>query len=210
MERGDLAAVAIGLLLVILLTAFLTLNGIPVPAPPSPAATPTPTHRVPPRQVTPPPVTMPTAVPTEFPATSRATTRRIFYTSEYYLLPVRFLPSDMELYGFSDVEWQYNRSVVFAYVEENHGGITETFTVPYPVWRITSTVFSTGTPEKARFRMILVDETTGQILEGAEIQYPGSVTKTVVAKERPLYMVIEAVNVERFMITLEAPSAFVQ
>jgi hypothetical protein len=138
------------------------------------------------------------------------TTRRIFYTNDYYTLPVRFLPGDMEMYGFSDVEWQYNRSVVFAFVEENHGGITETFEVPYPVWRMTCTVFSTKTPEKAWFRMILVDQTTGQILEGAEIHYPGSVTKVVVSKERPLYMVIEAVNVERYMITLEAPEVFVR
>ena len=145
----------------------------------------------------------------DLPTSPPVTARRIFYTGDYYLLPVRFLPSDMNLYGFSDVEWQYNDSVVFAYVEENHGGITESFTVPYPVWRMTSTLTSTRTPERARFRMILVDQGTGQVLEGAEIRYPGSVTKTVVAQERPLYMVIEAGNVERFMITLEAPSDIV-
>jgi D-alanyl-D-alanine carboxypeptidase len=78
--------------------------------------------------------------------------------------------------------------------------------VPYPVWRMTSTLDSTRTPERARFRMILVDRNTGQVLEGAEIHFPGSVTKTVVAQEKPLYMVIDAANVERFMITLEAPS----
>ncbi len=86
----------------------------------------------------------------------------------------------MGRYGFSDVQWQYNSSVAFAYIEENHGGITEPFTVPYPIWRMTSTLYATRTPEDARFRMILVDEQSGRILEGAEIHFPGSVTKTVV------------------------------
>jgi hypothetical protein len=115
----------------------------------------------------------------------------------------------MSIYGFSDVEWRYASSVVFAYMEENHGGITETFTVPYPVWRMTSTVSAARTPENARFRMILVDEKSGLILEGVEIRFPGRVTKTVAARGRPLYMVIAAEKVDSFMITLETPSVFV-
>jgi hypothetical protein len=201
MERGDLAAVAIGLLLVILLMALIPLAQ--APARPSPQVTPSPRPLTPTTTTPAPVLTLEPAV--DIP-TPQVTTRRIFYTGDYYLLPVRYLPSDMGIYGYSDVEWQYNSSVVFAYLEENHGGITETFTVPYPVWRITATLASSRNPEKARLRMILVDETTGQVLEGAEIRYPGSVTKTVVAREMPLYMVIGAENVERFMITLEAPS----
>ena len=124
--------------------------------------------------------------------------------------PAREEPQQAAGYGFSDVDWQYNSSVVFAYVEENHGGITESFTVPYPVWRVTATLSATRTPEKARFRMIVVDQETGQVLEGIEIRYPGSVAKTVVARGRPMYMIIGADNVERFMITLEAPTTFVR
>jgi hypothetical protein len=202
MERGDLAAVAIGLFLVVLLMAVLALAEVPSPV--SSRATPIPT---------PPPATPVTPSPAltlapvvELPETPAITSSRIFYTGNYFLLPVRYLPSDMGMFGFSDVEWQYNGSTVFAYVEENHGGITESFTVPYPVWRITSTLESTRTPHKARLRMILVDEATGQVLEGAEVNQPGSVTRVVVAESRPLYMVIGADNIERFMITLEAPS----
>jgi hypothetical protein len=202
MEKGDFTAVFIGILLVILLMAILPRAQAPPPAPAR--ATPTPTQAPVPGATPPPVLTQAPAV--ELPPAPGATTRRIFYTDDYYLLPVRFLPSDLSFYGFSDAEWQYNSSVVFAYIEENHGGITETFTVPYPVWRMTSTLDSTRTPERARFRMILVDRNTGQVLEGAEIHFPGSVTKTVVAQEKPLYMVIDAANVERFMITLEAPS----
>jgi hypothetical protein len=132
------------------------------------------------------------------------------YTNNYRLYPVRFLPGDMSNYGFSDTEWQYTSSVVFAYIEENHGGITENFTVPYPIWRMTSTISATRTPEIARFRMILVDEKSGLILDGAEIRFSGTVTKTVAARGRPLYMVIAAEKVDSFMITLEAPSVFVE
>jgi D-alanyl-D-alanine carboxypeptidase len=114
----------------------------------------------------------------------------------------------MSNYGSSDAEWKYSRSVIFAYIEENHGGISETFTVPYPVWRMTATVSATRTPEKARFRMILVDEQSGRILEGVEIRFPGSVTKVVAARGRPLYMIIAAENLDEFTINLEAPSDF--
>jgi hypothetical protein len=205
MERGDIAAVIIGLFLVILLTVLLSPSVQPsrqasgaVPTTPGPT---TPATPLPEATKGPPP---------ELPTPSPVITRRITYTDDYALLPVRFLPNDMSMYGSSDIEWQYNSSTVFAYVEENHGGITETFTVPYPVFRVNSTLSATRSPEKARFRMILVDELSGQILTCAEIHFPGTVTKTVSARGRPLYMVIEAEKVERFMITLEAPSVYVQ
>jgi hypothetical protein len=202
MERGDLAAVLIGLVLVIILTVVL--------APPvhsqTQAVEPVVTTRVPTTQVTPGPEA--TETPTTLPTPPPVTTKRIFYTNDYYLFPVRFLPGDMSMYGFSDVQWRYNSSVAFAYIEENHGGITEPFTVPYPIWRMISTVYAVKSPQNARFRMILVDEQGGQVLEGAEIHFPGSVTKTVVADKRPVYMVIEAENVDRFIITLETPSVF--
>jgi hypothetical protein len=205
MERGDIAAVAIGLLLVILLTALLSLPGRPSPQAPA-AVTATP---IPSPPATPVPETTERPTP-ETPAPPPVTARRISYTDDYHLLPVRFLPDDMSMYGFSDVDWQYNRTVVFAYVEESHGGITETFTVPYPMWRLTSTLPATESPERARFRMILVDEESGQILEGTEIHFPGRVTRTVAAKGRPLYMVIETEGIGQFSITLEAPAVFVQ
>lgn len=210
MERGDIAVVALAILLVALLTAFFSHGEAGAPATPV-LPTPAATTPVPPAPVS---GTQPTPFVTVVPATEvptpRITTRRIFYTGNFYLLPVRFIPGDMTMYGYSDVEWKYNSSRIFAYVEENHGGITESFTVPYPIWRMTSTLSATRTPEKARFRMILVDEQTGKIIEGTEIRYPGAVTKTVVARGRPLYMVIAAENVELFTITLEAPSEFVE
>jgi len=202
MERGDLAAVIIGLALVVILTVVLA-PPAHLPAQPVKGAVPTraPAFAPTPARETPgPEATLPTPPP--------VTTKRIFYTQDYYLFPVRFLPSDMSIYGFSDVQWQYNSSVAFAYVEENHGGITEPFTVPYPVWRMNSTLYATRTPESASFRMVLVDEQSGRILEGTEIDHPGSVTRTVVGDPDPLYMVIDAENVDRFVISLETPSVF--
>jgi hypothetical protein len=203
MERGDLAAVIIGLVLVVILAVILS----PPAQSPRQAPIPDSTTRVPAPAVTPVPEATKEPAP-GLPTPPQVTTRRISYTNDYFLFPVRFLPGDMSRYGSSDAPWQYSSPVAFAYIEENHGGITETFTVPYPVWRMTSTVYATRTPENARFRMILVDEGSGQIVNGVEIRFPGTVTKTVVARGRPLYIVIEAENVERFTITLETPSVY--
>ena len=204
MEGGDLAAVLIGLTLVIILTVVLS----PPVHSSTQAPVVVPTIQVPPtpaiqvQETTGPPASLPTPAP--------FTAKRIFYTDDYYLFPVRFLPGDMTGYGASDAEWKYNSSVAFAYVEEDHGGITEPFTVPYPVWRVNSTLYATRTPESASFRMILVDEQSGRILEGTMINYPGSVTKTVVGDRNPVYMVIDAENVDRFVISLEVPSVYIQ
>jgi len=200
MKQGDLAAVVIGITLVILLTFIVS----------PPGHAPAPSHQaVAPAKVTPVPPTQGTAgMSASLPALPPITAKRISYTDDYYLFPVRFLPSDMSMYGFSDPEWTYNSSVAFAYVQENHGGITEPFTVPYPVWRTVSTLYAARTPEKARFGMILVDEQTGRVLEGTEISHPGSVTKTIVTYQRPVYMVITTEHVDSFFISLETPSVY--
>jgi hypothetical protein len=205
MEKGDLAAVVIGLSLVIVLMVVLS-------PPPSSGLQPGVVPTTPLQTPTTLPATVPGITPEQTPQIPTPTpfpTKRILYTTNYSHFPVRFLPSDMDMYGFSDIEWQYNSSVAFAYVEENHGGITEPFTVDYPLWRMTTTVTATRTPEKARFRMILVDEQSGLILEGVEIHFPGSVTKTLAARGRPLYMVIAAEHMDEFLITLETPAGFV-
>jgi len=200
MEWGDLAAVILGLSLVIVLTFLLSPAAPPTRGPPE-AATPTP---VPTLVATPVPVT--TTMPSTPPTTPPFTPMRILYTGDYSLLPVRFLPSDMSMYGSSSIGWKYTSSEVFAYIDESHGGITQTFTVPYPVWRLNATLYATTTPQYASFRMILVDEETGQILDGIEIHFPGTVTRTIAARGRPLYMVIETENVDRFVVTFERPS----
>jgi hypothetical protein len=200
MKRGDLAAVVIGLSLVIILTLLLSSQTHP-----STQAAKAYVTTVPPT-----PVPGTTGHSASLPASPPVTAKRIFYTDDYYLFPIRFLPNDMTVYGFSDPEWQYNSSVAFAYVEENHGGITEPFTAPYPVWRMVSTLYARRTPETARFGMILVDEQTGRIMEGTEISHPGSVTRTVVTHRRPVYMIIQAEHLDRFVISLETPSVYAQ
>ncbi len=200
MEWGDLAAVIIGLSLVIILTFLLSLAAHPTGGAPA-AATPIP---VPTPVTTPVPVT--TIMPSAPPTTPPFTPMRILYTDDYSLLPVRYLPSDMSAYGSSSIGWKYTSSEVFAYVDESQGGITQTFTVPYPLWRLNATLYATTSPQYASFRMILVDEETGQVLTGIEILFPGTVTRTVAAQGRPLYMVIEAENVDRFVVTLERPA----
>jgi len=204
MERGDLAAVLIGIVCVVIFTAVFS---PPASSSTSQVQVPVVPTTVP---VTPfvPVVQIPSPTPVIPATTTAAPLRRIGYTTDYSRLPVRFLPSDLGQYGYSDAPWKYSTAVPFAYVGDTHGGITETFTVPYPVWRMTSTLTATRTPETARFRMILVDRTTGQILDGAEIRFPGTVTRTAVAVNRPLYMVIAVENADSFRITLETPSEY--
>jgi len=206
MHRGDLIAVLVGLALVILLTAALSppaRSPVQVPA----TLPPTTVQATP---VTPVPGTPEETVTPGVTGTTPFPVKRIVYTTNYVLLPVRYLPNDMAIYGFSDAQWKYTTAVPFAFIEENHGGITETFTVPYAIWRMVATVNAERTPEKATFRMVLVDEESGRIVEGAEIHFPGTVTKTVVVAQRPLYMVIETEDVDSFIITFEAPSELIK
>jgi hypothetical protein len=206
MQRGDLAAVIIGLSLVIVLTVITS----PPVSPPGQAPATIPTTPPPSLLVTPVPPETTESPPPETPAPPALAAKRIGYTENYFSLPVRFLPSNMAIYGSSDAPWPYDSGQTFAYVEESHGGITETFTVPYSLWRMNATLYATRSPEKANFRMVLVDEESGRILEGVEIRFPGTVSKTVAAHGRPLYMVIDAQNADRFVITLEVPSVYVQ
>ena len=151
----------------------------------------------------------PTPTPTQVPEVNQtpqppAAPYRITYMSNPFTYPVIHLPDHMESFGASDVPLA-GPSVPFAYIEESRGGITKVFSVPYGIWALNMSVTANRQPQYAMFRMALCDARTGNILEGAEIQNPGTMYKVVRVSSTGLYMIISINNVDSFRITLETP-----
>jgi len=132
---------------------------------------------------------------------------RIMYTSNPFTYPKIHLPDHMETFGASDIPLRENRSVTFAYVEGTGGGLTQVFTVPYEVWAVNMTVNAEQRPQYAMFKMVICDATTGAVLQGGEIQFPGTMYK-IVRASGPMYMIITTSNVDSFRIDLETPYRF--
>ncbi|MFA5237166.1 MAG: hypothetical protein WC362_04860 [Methanoregula sp.] len=130
---------------------------------------------------------------------------RIFYTSNPFTYPVVHLPAHMETFGASDIPLREGTSVPFAYVEETRGGLTQAFSVPYEVWVLNISVTADHQPQYAMFRMVLCDA-KGNVLDGAEIQYPGTMYRVVRATGTGMYMIISTDSVDSFRIGLETPS----
>ena len=132
---------------------------------------------------------------------------RITYTSNPFTYPKIHLPDHMEAFCASDIPLRENRSVTFAYVEGTGGGLTQIFTVPYEVWAVNMTVHAERMPQYAMFKMVICDAKTGAVLQGGEIQFPGSMYK-VVRASGPMYMIITTSNVDSFRIDLGTPYRF--
>jgi hypothetical protein len=154
--------------------------------PTSPTPTPTPTPRV---NLTPRPPDAP---------------YRIFYSTNPFSYPVVHLPANMETFGASTPLNDASPSIPFAYIEESRGGITQAFSVPYEVWELNISVTADRQPQYSMFRMVLCDA-KGNILQGAEIQYPGTMYKVVRTSGPGMYMIISTTAVDSFRITLETP-----
>ncbi len=130
---------------------------------------------------------------------------RITYTSNPFTYPKIHLPDHMEAFGASDIPLRENRSVTFAYMEgSGGGGLTQVFSVPYEVWAVNMTVKADRMPQYALFRMVVCDAKSGAVLQGGEIQFPGSMYK-IVRASGPMYMIITTSNVDSFRIDLETP-----
>jgi hypothetical protein len=129
---------------------------------------------------------------------------RIYYTNTPFTYPVVHLPDHMETYGASDIPLREGPLIPFAYIEEPRGGLTRPFSVPYEVWVLNISVKEEQQPQYAMFRMVLCDA-KGNILEGSEIQYPGTMYKVVPTSGTGLYMIISTSSIDSFRISLETP-----
>lgn len=153
---------------------------------------------------TPSPTTLPlTILPTQT-STAPSEPSRLFYAASARDYPRSHLPDNLTQYGGSDPPWTgTGETIPFAYIEEGRGGITEVFHVPYAVWRLNCTVSSTIRPEAAHFRMALVEFSSGAIVEGADLHYPGNIIKNVERGGKDFFLIVSVDNVDRYRIVLE-------
>lgn len=199
MASGDLLSVAAGVGIVIVLACIAHPGWFSLPAAPEenapllPVVTPAPTVAVP-----------QTPVPS-------FQVRRLAYVKNPALhYQVHLIPEgSMGHFGASDPPWRESAISAFAYLEESRGGATETFTVPYPLWRINCTVMEGSRPESAGISVLLVDAKDNEIVDGAEVRGPGTVIKNIEVSGKPFYLVVKTENSDSFRITLETKTRYV-
>ena len=111
----------------------------------------------------------------------------------------------MVTFGASDILANNKDMVPFAYIEYNRsGGLTQTFSVPYPVWVLNTTVTANLTPQYGDFRMVLCYASNGSIINGEEILNRGSFYRIIQTSNTDVYMIISTAYIDRYRITLEA------
>lgn len=188
MDRGDVFSILAALIIISVLALIFR--------PPVAEAG----QEIPEIPISTPPITI---LPKQTPATPPEPVR-ISYTTRVWDYPCCHLPGNLTLYGSSDPPWKGTGEIIpFAYIEEERGGITEVFHVPYAVWRLNCSVSSTIRPEAAHFRMALVELESGTIIEGIDLHYPGSIIKNVERGGKDFYLIASVDEVDSYRITLE-------
>ncbi|HOT95438.1 MAG TPA: hypothetical protein PK089_09665 [Methanoregulaceae archaeon] len=201
MEKRSIGAIGAGILIVILIALVLR-PPAPLLALVSPTPTPTPTLPTIPIPV---PTTIPTPTVLPAPTGGAVETRAIGFSARPWEYPLFRIPANLEVYGASDQPWRFNDSIVFGYVNGTRGGVTERFFVPYPTWRLVSRTSSSSWPEHARLRLALVDGSSGQVITGMDLKYPGTAQRVIRISNREFYLILTPERLDRYTITLEAP-----
>ncbi len=210
MKSGDVVTVALGIAIVILIAFVANPQNLADLRQASfgttiPAAGTTP--------VIPAPVVPATGTLTQqFPATpsprpTDSPAYRISYSPTPLKYPVYRIPENLLIFGASDVPLRNREMVTFATVEESRGGITNIFTVPYPVWVVNISVVSENNPQYGNFRMALC-YANGTIVEGAEILNRGTAYHVIQVSNTPMYMIVSVSSIDRYRITLETPREY--
>jgi len=160
------------------------------------------------------PVTFPLEYPEQIPVITPVQPRpdtppyRIFYTDKPFTYPVYKLPEDMVTSGASETPRQSLELVPFAIIENTRGGLTQVFSVPYPIWVINTTVVAENQPQYADFRMALCYADTGGIIKSEEIVKPGTSYRIVRTANASMYMIISVRNIDSYQIRLETPREY--
>jgi len=206
-ERGDILTVAGGLVLVLVMALIINphyLAGVPSPVP---AATPVPTlvqtSLIP---VIPSPVEPATPripVVSAIPSPALRPPSRIYYTDKPFSYPVVALPDRLDTFGESDVKRPDEEFVTFATLAEQRGGLTQVFTVPYPVWAMDIRVFDNATPNVGSFRMALCYASNGTVIDGLEMIHPGTSFKKIQTSNIPLYLIVSSDGIDGFRIDFQ-------
>jgi len=207
-EKGDILTLAGGLLIVLVIAVvanpqyLASIKSAGDKTTPSPTLIPIPTVTY---QTTVSPTHLqltPTPIPADAPP------YQIFYSDKPFLYPVFKLPENMETFGGSDIISRSQEMVPFAFVDEKRGGLTQTFSVPYPVWILNTTVIANTTPQYGRFRMALCYAANGTLIEGEEILNRGTSYRLIQTSNTDLYMIISTAYIDRYYISLEAPRRY--
>jgi hypothetical protein len=133
---------------------------------------------------------------------------RIFFTEKPFTYPVYKLPENLLTTGASETPRQTKEWVPFAFIENTRGGLTQVFSVPYPIWVINTTVVAENQPQYANFRMALCFADTGGIIKGEEIVNRGSSYRLVRTANTSMYMIIGVNNIDWYHISLETPREY--
>lgn len=204
METGDILTVAGGLLIVLVIALAANpqyLSGLQSSLPKgTPALTPAPVTTAIPGT---PQVTVPATTATPVPPITPAPPYRIYYTDDPFSYPVVRLPDRLDSLGESDIRRSGQDVVMFAYLEDTRGGLTEVFSIPYPVWTMDIRVVDNTTPNIASFRLALCYAANGTIIDGVELIHPGTAYKKVQTSNTPLYLIISTSGIEGYRIDLE-------
>lgn len=199
MTSSDLLSVVAGVAIVIIIACVAHPGWFPQAAAPeesTPAlttTTPTPALQVP-------------QTPAPTPAVLEQKLAYVRYPAKEYQIST--IPENISYKGGSDPPWSESNISAFAYLEESHGGVTETFTVPYQVWRINCTLENGRKPESAGLTVLLVDAKENRIIDGAEIRGPGTIIKNIEISNRPFYLIVKTQNSDPFRITLETKTKY--
>jgi len=211
-KRGDIVTIAGGIAIVIAFALAVQYTGFLRDGQEgSPAAPPVTVTEL---QVT--PIQVPvtetpmeiTPSPSPSPTPANPELYRIFYTSTPLDYPVFRLPEHMETFGASETPWKDPDIVPFAFIEEPRGGLTQTFRIPYGLWRMNISVDAWTKPQYARFDMVVCYASDGRVIDGVEILNPGSAYRNVQVSDTDLYIIIYMQNVDRFRVTFETPRSY--
>ncbi|MCK9580216.1 MAG: hypothetical protein M0Q92_07175 [Methanoregula sp.] len=210
MESGDIVTL-VGGLAVVLVIALIShpqyISDITVPVVPGPTVTPVLPTTVMPTQI-PIETGMPTIEPTSEPVRPDDLPYQIFYSSQPFTYPRFKLPDNMVTFGASDLPLRTERSVPFAFISESRGGLTQKFSVPYPIWVINTTVIANRTPQYGNFKMVLCYADNGTIIKGDEVLNRGTSYRVVHTSNTDLYMIITTAYIDNFYISLETPRSY--
>lgn len=210
MESGDILALLAGIAIVIIVAVVANppdLTGKPVSL--GTAESPTETNTGPAV-----PGTTPSRILTPTPLVHSDTNNsypppyRIFYTDKPFTYPVYKMPANMETFGASEILWRNKEWVPFAFIEDTQGGLTNVFSVPYPIWVLNTTVISEQNPQYSNLRFVLCYADTGGIIEGEEILNPQTSYRIVQTSNTKMYLIIATGSIDRFRIYLETPKIY--
>ena len=207
MEKGDILIFAAGIATVIVIAILANPQSISGFLTPVPVATGGPAAERTPL----PPLTIFTPVPqetTRHPLSADNSPYRIFYSDDLPAYPLLKIPDNMETFGASDIPQRYPEVVPFAYIEEKRGGLTQKFSIPYPLWMLNISVIADTSPQYGNFRMVLCYASDGTIIKGVEILNRGNGYRIVQTSNTDLYMIISATSVDQYRITFETPRSY--